>query len=109
MRRFWEPEFEGSEENLASWTKSISGLPTISVGSIGLNKDFLETILWDKPAMSAKPESINRVLSDIEGGKYDLIAVGRALLADPEWVIKMREGRLKDVIPYTKESQNELW
>ena len=109
MRRFWEPEFEGSEDNLASWTKAISELPTISVGSIGLNKDFLETTLWDKAAMSAKPEGINRVVSDVEEGKYDLIAVGRALLADPEWAIKMREGRLKDVIPYTKESQNELW
>ncbi len=35
-RRFWEPEFAGSDLNLAGWTKKISGKPTITVGSVGL-------------------------------------------------------------------------
>ena len=42
-RRFWEPEFPelDSDMNLAGWTKKISGLPTISVGSVSLNVDFI--------------------------------------------------------------------
>jgi 2,4-dienoyl-CoA reductase-like NADH-dependent reductase (Old Yellow Enzyme family) len=35
-RRFWEPEFEGSPLNLAGWAKRLTGLPVISVGSVGL-------------------------------------------------------------------------
>ena len=46
-RRFWEPEFaqekEGSDMNLAGWTRKISGKPVITVGSIGLDTDFIET------------------------------------------------------------------
>ena len=30
MRRFWENEFDGSNDNLASWTKKISNLPNNS-------------------------------------------------------------------------------
>jgi 2,4-dienoyl-CoA reductase-like NADH-dependent reductase (Old Yellow Enzyme family) len=38
-----------------------------------------------------------------------MVAVGRALISDPEWVIKMKEGRLEDVIPYTKEALFKLY
>ena len=40
-RRYWEPEFEGSAMNLAGWTKKITGLATVTVGSVGLNQDFV--------------------------------------------------------------------
>lgn len=40
-RRFWVPEFEGSDLNLAGWTKKLTGKPAITVGSVGLNSDFL--------------------------------------------------------------------
>jgi 2,4-dienoyl-CoA reductase-like NADH-dependent reductase (Old Yellow Enzyme family) len=38
-----------------------------------------------------------------------MVAVGRALLSDHEWVIKMKEGRLKDINPYSKESLLEMY
>ena len=37
-----------------------------------------------------------------------MVAVGRALLADPEWVVKMRDNKLTEVTPYTKEALAEL-
>ena len=40
-RRYWEPEFEGSDLNLAGWTKKITNKPTITVGSVGLDSDFI--------------------------------------------------------------------
>ena len=103
MRRFWESEFENSEENLASWTKKISNIPTIGVGSVGLDSDFIDM------TAPAKPTSIDKALDDIAKEKYDLIAVGRALLSDYEWVVKMKEGRLNDVIPYTKDALLNLY
>ena len=103
MRRFWESEFEDSEENLAYWTKKISNIPTIGVGSVGLDSDFIDI------TAPAKPTSIDKALDDIAKEKYDLIAVGRALLSDYEWVVKMKEGRLNDVIPYTKDALLNLY
>jgi 2,4-dienoyl-CoA reductase-like NADH-dependent reductase (Old Yellow Enzyme family) len=38
-RRFWEPEFAGSDLNLAGWTKKLTGKPAITVGSVTLNED----------------------------------------------------------------------
>ena len=103
MRRFWESEFEGSDENLAYWTKKISNIPTIGVGSVGLDSDFIDM------TAPATPTSIDKALDDIKKQKYDLIAVGRALLSDYEWVVKMKEGRLSDVIPYTKDALLKLY
>ena len=103
MRRFWESEFDCSEENLAYWTKKISNIPTIGVGSVGLDSDFINM------TAPANPTSIDRAIEDISTGKYDLIAVGRALLSDHEWVLKMKEGRLRDIIPYTKEALFKLY
>ena len=103
MRRFWESEFEGSNENLAYWTKKITKIPTIGVGSVGLDSDFIDM------TAPAKPTSIDKAIDDITNDKYDLIAVGRALLSDHEWVLKMKEGRVNDVIPYTKEALLNLY
>ena len=103
MRRFWESEFEGSKENLAYWTKKLTGLPTISVGSVGLDSDFIDM------SAPASPANIDKAIRDISNSKYDMVAVGRALLADHEWVIKMKEGRVKDVIPYTQEALYKLY
>ena len=103
MRRFRGSEFEGSEENLAYWTKKISNIPTIGVGSVGLDSDFIDMTAPSKPA------SIDKAIDDISKEKYDLLAVGRALLSDHEWVLKMKEGRLKDVIPYSKEALLKLY
>ena len=41
QRRFWEPEFEGSDLNFAGWAKKVTGAPTISVGSVGLSGEFI--------------------------------------------------------------------
>ncbi|HQN52373.1 MAG TPA: NADH:flavin oxidoreductase, partial [Phenylobacterium sp.] len=43
QRRFWEPEFEGSDLNFAGWAKKLTGVPTISVGSVGLTGEFVES------------------------------------------------------------------
>ena len=103
MRRFWESEFPDSNENLAYWTKKISDITTIGVGSVGLDSDFIDMMA------PANPTSIDKAIEDISSNKYELIAVGRALISDPNWVIKMKEGKFDELIPYTKESLLTLY
>ena len=40
-RRYWEPEFECSDMNLAGWTKKITGKVSIPLDSVGLSEDFI--------------------------------------------------------------------
>ncbi|WP_176516839.1 NADH:flavin oxidoreductase [Pseudomonas faucium] len=101
-RRFWEPEFEGSPLNLAGWTRQLTGKPTITVGSVGLDGEFLQFMVdTDKVAKPASLEGLLRRLGDEE---FDLVAVGRALLVDAEWAQKVRQGREADVLPFSREA-----
>ncbi|MDW4908796.1 NADH:flavin oxidoreductase [Streptomyces sp. ADMS] len=88
-RRYWLPEFEGSDLNLAGWTKKLTGRPTVTVGSIGLDGDFIRGFAGE----GAPLRSIDELLDRLENEEFDLVAVGRALLQDPEWAAKVLEGR----------------
>ncbi|MFE3263671.1 NADH:flavin oxidoreductase [Streptomyces sp. NPDC059215] len=96
-RRFWLPEFDGSDLNLAGWAKKLSGLPTITVGSVGLDNDFISGFQGESAAVT----SVDNLITRLEREEFDLVAVGRALLGDPEWVAKLLEGRTDEMTPYT--------
>ncbi|MFC5700282.1 NADH:flavin oxidoreductase [Cohnella faecalis] len=102
-RRFWEPEFEGSDLNLAGWTKKLTGKPTITVGSVGLDVEFT------KRDESANTVTLDKLLDRLNRGDFDLVAVGRALLHDPEWAVKIRDGRSDELRPYSQESTKTLY
>jgi 2,4-dienoyl-CoA reductase-like NADH-dependent reductase (Old Yellow Enzyme family) len=104
-RRHWEPEFpelSGTEgvRGLAGWTKEITGLPTITVGSVGLDKVFDGA--WGDDAASGTT-GLEPLLAQFEREEFDIVAVGRALLADPEWVHKVQSGRLDDRIAFSRD------
>jgi len=40
--------------------------------------------------------------------EFELVAVGRALLADPAWAEKVRQGRLDDLVPFTRAALETL-
>jgi 2,4-dienoyl-CoA reductase-like NADH-dependent reductase (Old Yellow Enzyme family) len=105
QRRFWEPEFAGSELNLAGWTKKLTGLPTITVGSVGLDDDFLTGFVEKKGSAT---QGIDRLLRMLEQDEVDLVAVGRALLVDPAWAAKIRDDRIHELIAYTPEALRTL-
>lgn len=106
-RRFWEPEFEGSHLNLAGWTQQLTGKPAISVGSVGLTEDFISgTFASDKPAV--EKSGIDELVQRMANNEFDLIAVGRALLQDPQWLQKMRDGNEAGIQAFSKASLKEL-
>jgi 2,4-dienoyl-CoA reductase-like NADH-dependent reductase (Old Yellow Enzyme family) len=104
-RRFWEPEFEGSELNFAGWVKKLSGKPTITVGSVGLDGEFLGSFA----GKSSGTESIDKLLFRLEREEFDLVAVGRALLVDPEWSNKILGGKKDELLPFTPDALRKLY
>ncbi len=104
QRRFWDAEFEGSDLNFAGWAKKITGKATITVGSIGLNGEFLAAFRGE----SSQPSSLDELLRRFDRGDFDLAAVGRPLLADPQWVLKIHENRTGELKGFSKEALAEL-
>lgn len=109
QRRFWEaefPEIDGEDGlNLAGWCKKLTGLPAISVGSVGLNNDFLSTF----GGQDAGKATLDNLITRMEKGEFDMIAVGRALLHDPEWATKVKQGRLDTLEDFNREKLGALY
>lgn len=92
QRRFWEPEFpelDGAEGlNFAGWAKKLTGLPSITVGSVGLSGEFLGAFR----GKDAETAAIDGLVERLDRGEFDLVGVGRALIAEPAWAAKVRSG-----------------
>ncbi len=105
QRRFWESEFEGSDLNFAGWAKKLTGKPTITVGSVGLSGDFIGAFGGE----SSKPASLDELLRRFDRGDFDLVAVGRALINDPQWVQKIRDGRQSELLDFSPAALGTLF
>ncbi|WP_256640421.1 NADH:flavin oxidoreductase [Streptomyces murinus] len=103
-RRYWQPEFDGSDLNLAGWTKKLTGKQTITVGSVGLDGDFTGAFAGE----GSPVQGIDDLLDRLEADEFDMIAVGRALLQDPEWAAKVLAGRTSELAPYDAASIKTL-
>nr|WP_315219033.1 12-oxophytodienoate reductase [uncultured Duganella sp.] len=97
QRRFWEPEFpEIDGENglsCAGWAKKLTGAVTIGLGSVGLDGDVLNAFAGKGSGVM----SIDRLIERMERDEFDLIAVGRVLLTDPDWVAKIEAGKFDNL------------
>ncbi|MFJ9147080.1 NADH:flavin oxidoreductase [Streptomyces sp. NPDC102270] len=103
-RRYWLPEFDGSDLNLAGWTKKLTGRTTITVGSVGLDGDFIRGFAGE----GSPVKGIDDLLDALEREEYDMVAVGRALLQDPEWATKVLAGRFDELQPYDASALKSL-
>jgi 2,4-dienoyl-CoA reductase-like NADH-dependent reductase (Old Yellow Enzyme family) len=110
-RRFWDPEFQGSDMNLAGWTKKLTGKPTITVGSVSLDVDFMVSLGRTPRPESGTPQSdpnsraaeMDHLAEMLARGDFDLVAVGRAMLADSSWAAKVRDGHFGDLQSFSPE------
>jgi 2,4-dienoyl-CoA reductase-like NADH-dependent reductase (Old Yellow Enzyme family) len=105
QRRFWEPEYEGSDLNFAGWAKKVTGAPTITVGSVGLSGEFIAAFAGE----GSQPASLDELLRRLDRGDFDLVGVGRALLQDPEWVLKVRDGREGELKSFERAAMATLY
>ncbi len=90
-RRFWTAEWKGDRLNLAGWAKKVSGLPTITVGSVGLDTDVMTTFMEATDPLARVGEAIDELEDRLGAGEFDLVAVGRALIGDPDFVRKVEQ------------------
>jgi 2,4-dienoyl-CoA reductase-like NADH-dependent reductase (Old Yellow Enzyme family) len=104
-RRFWEPEFDGSRLNLAGWTRKITGKPTITVGSVTLNEEFMTTFRSEE---GAGITGLDDLLERLERGEFDLVALGRSLIANPDWPKLVQRGAIHELRPFHKNVLKEL-
>lgn len=100
-RRHYVPAFPDSPLSLAGWTKKITGLPVISVGSVGLSTEFSPGHV-DRSTIASAP--VDRLVEQFRAGEFDVVAVGRALLADPGWVNRLRDDTLDGFAGYHAET-----
>jgi len=68
----------GCMVDMAEKVKKVVKIPVLAVGRLGI------------------PELAEGIIED---GKADIVALGRALLADPGWPIKVQEGKTEDIRP----------
>ncbi len=107
-RRFWQPAFAGSPHSLARWTRELTGRPVIAVGSAGLDRAHQSRAMGGHDSAQAETAGLEPVALGMARGDFDLIAVGRALLADPDWARKVFERRFGEIIPLRPHHLKEL-
>lgn len=99
-RRYWLPEFDGSGLNLAGWVRKLTGKATVTVGSVGLDRQYGEGEFAQGYTRRAGRTGIEELLARLERDEFDLVAVGRTLLANPDWAAKALRGELSLTVPY---------
>ena len=90
---------------MAGWTKKITGKPTIAVGSVGLDSTFTEFFMEGE---GGKTTSLTPLIERLQHQELDLVAVGRALLADPAWATKTVQNRTNELIPFELGAEKTL-
>lgn len=110
-RRHWLPEFprEDPTLSLAGWAKRLTGKAVITVGSVGVNTEFRGAGPTAEGAMVIREsleERLGYLVEQFGSNEYDVVALGRALIADPRWVEKMRTGDLAQILPFDRKNHS---
>lgn len=102
QRRFWEPFFDdgSSDLNVAGWVKKVTGVPTCTIGSVGLDLDFLVSLSEAKTA-ELDLGRLDELMRRFDRGDFDLVAVGRAMIAEPDWPKLVRQGAFGKLKPFS--------
>lgn len=107
QRRFWEPAFDdGTDYNLAARVKQVTGVPTCTIGSVGLDSDFFVS-LGEGRASELDLRNLDDLMRRFDRGDFDLVAVGRAMIAEPDWPKLVQAGQLDRLKPFTPKALDE--
>lgn len=97
------PEVD-AKKTLCGWARELSNLPCIAVGKVTVNLTF----------NNAYGEELDQVASPqpafdlIENNEADILAVGRALIANPNWVQIVQRGDWQQLRPFHKDLLQDL-
>jgi 2,4-dienoyl-CoA reductase-like NADH-dependent reductase (Old Yellow Enzyme family) len=100
-RRFHRAEWpELGDLGLAGWARSLTDAAIIAVGSVGLSNDLASELWLGADTVPDTARSVAGLIERFNRDEFDLVAVGRAHLADADWVNKVRAGRYGDIVGY---------
>ena len=99
-RRFWDPAFAGNETSLAAFVRRLTNLPVIAVGSLLMDIDFKAA--RGKLRADLAPATLDWAAEGIERGEFDLIASGRAHLANADLAARILQGRVGTLQGYKR-------
>lgn len=102
-RLFNRPAFAGSSLTLAGWAKAITGKPAMAVGGVGLDRELRETLSGQSELSQNEYEAADAIAR----GEFDLIGVGRALIADYQWARKLKRG--EQALPFAPSCLEQLY
>ncbi|GGG26473.1 12-oxophytodienoate reductase [Rhodococcoides trifolii] len=93
-RRFEAPGWPDLDQrrSVAAWAKSMTDLPVITIGSVGLSTDLASDVFDNKDPLLQVEEDILRVRAGLDAGDFDMIGVGRAQISNPDFVDRVRRG-----------------
>ena len=72
---------------------------------MGLSGEFIAAYCGEH----SQPASLDELLHRLDRDEFDLVAVGRALLQDPEWLIKVRDGRTDELQSFERSAMKVLY
>jgi 2,4-dienoyl-CoA reductase-like NADH-dependent reductase (Old Yellow Enzyme family) len=78
-----------------------AGLLPIQREKCGLTKSFATD-------HDAAIVGIDELLERLERGEFDLVAVGRSLIANPSWPALIRNGSLSELRPFNRSALSQL-
>src|SRR5690606_24505163 len=85
------------------WAKKFTDIPVVSVGSLGLKIDLFGGFLAKNQTFEFAGREQMQILADqFARGEFDLMAVGRSIIGDADWLVKVREGRYRDIRTFDK-------
>lgn len=93
-RNFNMPEFESSEMGLAGWARKLTGKASLMVGGVGVQRGKYDSAL--KPPSTVN--NLDAVMARWDRGEFDLLASGRSLLNDANWMQKAK--RAEPFLPF---------
>jgi 2,4-dienoyl-CoA reductase-like NADH-dependent reductase (Old Yellow Enzyme family) len=105
-RRYWDRAFENSDLSFAGWVRQLSGRPTIAVGSVTLGTDLKAP--GGREFAAVEPGQIADLEQRLAKNEFDLVGVGRALLANPDWARTVEAGLITQLRPFAKTYLEQL-
>lgn len=105
-RRFRKPEWPRSEHpdwSIAEWAKSFTDAPVMTCGSVGLDVEMFANLFDDQePTESQVERDLQALAERVRRGTLDLVGVGRAHIANNDFVAKVRARRFDDLALFNK-------
>jgi 2,4-dienoyl-CoA reductase-like NADH-dependent reductase (Old Yellow Enzyme family) len=101
VRYYNRAGFEGDPACLAGVARRVTGKLSMAVGGVGINQG-----MYDRDKAIAVVSDFTPLLDRFAAEEFDLVAVGRAMIGDPQWAHKFQAGEATE--PYRMENDGVL-